>query len=638
MNLSDLKAEFRADIAHFNKSIPEMRKAYEYYSGHQWDAEDIAELQERNRPVLVFNRIGPMVAAVVGSEINNPQEIRFIQREQGDAKSNELLTGAGMWYRDEAQAEFEESHMFSDTAICGIGWVEENLDYDSDPDGRPQMDRLSPFEVFADRFSYKNNCQDSRRRWRYRFMTIEDARDMFPDDSVEDLDAGWAKGFIRGADGAVDREDDPYVPNSSGSEFDGEPGDETSNSPRDVLIIECQYYETEIVMRVVDPMTGKASMMPKERYKTAVKEGLIPPDAPALQQRIRKYKRVFIGRKILGEPDQPITGNCFSYHAVTCFRDEVKKQWYGIVRAMMDPQEWSNKWLSQTMHILNANAKGGMIAEIDVTDDVDQFEQSYSSTDEITWVRPGALSEKKLQEKRDSPFPSGFFELVNFAVRAVREVSGINLEMLGMREAQQAGVLEYQRRQAGMTVLAHLFNNFRLYRREQGKAMLYIIQNYLSDGRLIRILGEDSAQYIQLVRQADAKFDIILDDAPTAPNQKERTWQLVQNVLPMVANLNPPPEFWTEVIKFAPIPSSMAEKLVAVLQKGGEPDQYQEMLKALNVEEVKSRIDENRSQAEANKARAAEDTMDAAETRMQMGLSYSIPPAGANPAANSVGR
>jgi hypothetical protein len=94
------------------------------------------------------------------------------------------------------------------------------------------------------------------------------------------------------------------------------------------------------------------------------------------------------------------------------------------------------------------------------------------------------------------------------------------LELLGLRDANQAGVLEEHRKQAGMTILASLFDSLRRFRKRQGRVLLYYIMTYLSDGRLVRIVGDEGAKYVPLIRQEGvAQYDVIVDDAPTSPQR-----------------------------------------------------------------------------------------------------------------------
>ncbi|NIV38716.1 MAG: hypothetical protein GWN58_57650, partial [Anaerolineae bacterium] len=51
------------------------------------------------------------------------------------------------------------------------------------------------------------------------------------------------------------------------------------------------------------------------------------------------------------------------------------------------------------------------------------------------------------------------------------DVSGANLELLGMADKVQAGVLEAQRKQAGMTILSWAFDSLRAYRRAHGRVL-----------------------------------------------------------------------------------------------------------------------------------------------------------------------
>ena len=164
---------------------------------------------------------------------------------------------------------------------------------------------------------------------------------------------------------------------------------------------------------------------------------------------------------------------------------------------------------------------------------------------------------------------------------AIPQVTGVNTELLGLADRQQPGILEIQRKKAGMTILTRLFENLRSYRRTRGRVLLYFIEEYIADGRLIRITGEDGIeQYVPLMKDPDTKkYDIIVDEAPNSPNQKEETFAVLSQVMPQIqaAGLPMPPE----ILDYVPLPSTLTEKWKKMLEaQKQDPKQIDELAKA----------------------------------------------------------
>lgn len=549
---SRFKAWFRKDREHTAEWRRDAREDYDFVAGEQWSEQDKAELKKKLRPAIVFNRTATVINAVSGMEISNRQEVRYIPREQGDVKPNELLTSAGEWFRDGCDAEDEESDAFMDAAICGYGWTETRLAMDEDPEGTAAVDRIDPIEMYYDHAARRRNLTDARRVWRVRRIPITEAMAMFEDADREKLDARWARDS-----GMEAKPVDADAINRY-----GENGDEADQSEKNddlVTIVQVQWSEREPIWQIADPATNQTADLSEADYKKLSKRlksmGI---QLQAVKRQKSVYRQAFIGSEVIEVGPAPCKEH-FSFACITGYRDRNKGTFYGLVRSMKDPQRWANKWLVQTLHIMNSSAKGGIIAEKGVAEDPRKFEESWAKNDEITTVANGVLSGPggpRIQPKPVAQFPAGFFQLMEFAISSIRDVPGVSLELLGTREADQPASLEYQRRQSGMTILALFFDSLRRYRKLQGRVMLYIIQNYLSDGRLIRIVGEEGAQYVPLMKQADAKYDIIVDDSPTSPNQKEAIWAMIQPLLPTL-----PPQVQLALLEYSPFPTTVIEKV-----------------------------------------------------------------------------
>lgn len=556
----------------------EAEEDFAFVAGDQWAAEDKATLEEQLRPIVTFNRIGPIIDAVVGQEVQNRTEVKLLPREAQDSGPTDVLSNAITWVRDQCDAEGEESDAFMDMVVCGLGWTEQRLDYDQDLDGKIIVERTDPLEVFHDPAARKRNLTDARYLFRVKDLDEEEVKAMWPDKADEIVDTrpvAWSTARDNIVDTNSLSPDEYANPDKQGWD----------QSLKDMKrVIEYQWWEREAVYRVPMP-DGKVEAVPAADYEK-IRERLESMGVKSVKQQQRKYKRAFFcGDTILEDGDSPCQAG-FTYSAITGKRDRNNNTWYGLVRGMKDPQRWSNKFFSTIQHILATNPQGGIMAEKSAIDDVQEFETNWSRPDKVQLLADGALTGGQVQPKPMGQYPAGVERLLEYAMAGVRETSGVNAEMLGMREAIQPGVLEYQRRQAGIAILATMFDSLRRYRKEQGRILVHMIQTYISDGRLIRIDSLQGPQFVQLAKLPDTlRYDVIVDEAPTSPNQKEKVFQILMQLLPSLKDMGIP--LPPDLLDFSPLPTALAQAWKRQIAEGQQqqlPPEVQQQMQQLQQE------------------------------------------------------
>jgi len=567
-----LRDWFKLDMGHSAEWRANAKVEFGFAVGEQWSPADKRTLEDQKRPVITFNRSLSIIKAVAGIEINGRHDTMFIPRTQepGAVKANELLTSASQWMADGCDAEDEQSEAFQDSIICGMGWTEQRISYDEDYDGAYVEAKVDPLEMYWDRAARSKNLADARRVFRVRKMTIDEARDLAKslgaDDVLdEDLNASWATGA----------ETDPAKPVE-----DRRHRDENSSSFDDraeVHIVHAQWIERKPMFRVADRVTGRVLDLDQERFdqyqELATTHGL---QYTYVRQMRKVYKQAFLGKCVIGEVTNCPGKDRFTFQCITGERDRNSGTWFGLVRLMRDPQMWANKWLSQTLHILNTTAKGGILAEKDAFEDTREAQDTYAQPDAITFTNEGAISKNKIMQKPGVGIPTAYVNLLEFAISSIRDVTGINLELLGMRDANQPGILEHQRKQAAMTILATMFDSLRRFRKNVGRVRLHFIQDYLADGRLIRITADNGDMMaIPLIRDKTAgEYEIIIDDSPTSPNQKQETWQFLMQLMPVFKGMMTP-EAAVSMLEYSPLPAKLVQQFKSMIQQQGSSPEAQ---------------------------------------------------------------
>ena len=567
--LTRIRGDFKDARNHTATWRSQTVESYKFIAGGrgQWDEQDVLALEENGRPVISFNRIGPYIDAVSGNEINSRQTIKFLPRTLGDAQVNELYTAAVRWVRDNCNAEDEESDAFVDVLSCGMGWIETSMEYDQEPDGKIVMNRVDPAQMFWDASAKKRNLEDRRWQSRSEWMSKDEIEHKWPK-TGKDLSPGTTPWLD-------DPEESGTEPHNATLAFlyrrDQTGFDEKSNKYR---VIHYQWWEHQTVHRAIDPSTGEITTFSEERWE-ALKKAADVESLKSVKQKKRVYYQAFVSADTILDKSE-LKCKSFTFKAITGKRNKAENTWYGLVENMKDPQRWANKFFSQILHIINSNAKGGLMAETGAFVDPKKAEELWADPNAVILLKNGGLA--KVKERTAANYPQGLDRLMQFAVNSMPAVAGVNLETMGMVDRDQAGILEQERKKATFTILAPFFDSLRRYRKEQGRLLFHFVNEYISDGRLIRVKNDAGEQWVPLTRQDDTlQYDIIVDESPTSPNQKQEVWATMEKLIPALlkAGMPLPPDFFD----YSPLPTELAQKMKATMAKKLPPEVEQAIQK-----------------------------------------------------------
>jgi hypothetical protein len=485
------------------------------------------------------------------------------------------------WIRDESDVEDEESDAFRDVVIAGMAWMEIHLE--TVDEVKVVNRRVDNVEMRWDRTAKRRNLEDAKRIHRVREIALDDARAMFPGAADADLDAAWARDDQVGE--PIDREDARDY-NSGNALTDEEIGKRGT-----VTLVETQWKEVVSLTTVTappsppDPMNPMAPPPPPETMELPEDEAIrmaetaanmgVPVKLGKPRQQTTVH-RAYMGAKMLENKPLPVQGEGFSYKVMTGKWDRKLSVFYGLIRAAKQPQEWANKWLSQSQHILNTMARNGIDYETGAFVNEVKALEDWNKPGSAVEFNEGVLVNGKVRPRpSNAGMPTGIENSLTFALQSIRDTTGINLELSGLADREQAGILETQRKQAGVTILAVFFDNLRRYRKAAGRMTLKYALELLPPEQLIRAVGEERGEALEKLMDPKAQsYDVVVEEAPTSANAKERAWAAVSPLLPILIE-KASPTILAEVVRMSPIDSQTAEKIAQELTAPPSPEAKQ---------------------------------------------------------------
>ena len=521
---------FREAVDHSQKWQEAAREDFDFVNGKQWSKAEIKKFEETARPALVINRIKPLINLLSGYQRLNRYDVEFYARTPDDTEIAQVRKGITKYIFDRCDYASEESAVFLDAVICGLGWFFVGYKYnDNGDDGEAYVNREDPFGIFADPESHKADFSDAKYIFRAKWVDKDELKSVYPE-HAEEIDAAYS------VYDSAESEVAPYA-------------DELIWYKRElnkVRLVECWYKvrEQKQIFILADGTEISAEEMTSEIFLSGMITGTREITLPAVKV------CVFFDTVLLEEMDSPYQHGEFPFVPLTCYYygvggDEIPA---GFIRDLKDPQREINKRRIQQLHILNTTGNGGGFIEEDAMDEKQfaEFEKKGNVPGHFQRVKPMVLSQGKIMERQIGQFPAGIAQAEMQATNDLTAISGINEALLGTDIPSSASgrAISLKQKQA-VTHIAWIFDNLRTAKKKIANLLwgrrnyAGVIPQFYTEEKIYRVEGVNGQQFIKVNEQilmtdpvagvivktlndlSQGEYDIVIADVEASTTQRQ---------------------------------------------------------------------------------------------------------------------
>lgn len=597
-----------------------------FFAGEQWDEEDLAKLKEQGRPALTINLIKPAVMAIVGEQQKTRADITFKPRNsRADQETANVLSQLVQYIDSDTMYGDIESQVFFDGCLTDRGFIDVRMGFERNLSGDIVMTADNPKQVVLDPDCRSYDPDEWPGVFETYWRSLDYIENTYGKDAADKLRVGAALdiGYVDTST-SIRWKDDRIARTGSETAPDAVAADGTDRYIEAIRVIEHQYFVYRNAWVFIDPVTGDIidprCDLPKEMLEQQAQErGLQLTEMP--RRRVRW--RVVAHNVVLF--------NAWSaYPFLTkagVFPIWLRGRPIGIVRDMISPQEQLNKVESQELHVINTTANSGWIYEdgsiLNMEDE--EIEQNGAETGLVLKVRKGAgFPPQKIQPNQ---IPAGLAHKAAKNVDYLRFISMVNDAMLGFSGPEVSGVALDAKKESGITAFVPAFQNLKRTRNIIAKRILWLIQNFYTQPRMVRITDYAAPERPDVdvaVNVPDAtgnilnnvtvgRYDVVVSSAPARDTHEDG--QFAQMMEMRNAGVMVPDD---EVVRRSDLSEKfpLAER-IAQLQGTAQPSEQEVQINAmlqqlemqkmqLEVGKMEAEVLNLQAQAELNAAKAIE--------------------------------
>lgn len=484
-DLSTAKENVKRALLLTSKWRDYAKQDYEFVDGKQWTDADLKKMRKAERPAITINRIRPIINLLCGYSAQNETEPDFLPRSEEDDRVARVAKGITKYAFDQTNYQRVKKQAFRDAVTCGVGYYWITYDYNwAKMDGKINIDNVSPFDVFIDPESIKDDLSDANYCGRYSWETPDRLCQVYPDKADE----------IRTLSHEYD-ETELETLNTQPLWY--------SHELKKLRVV--QYWYKDYTQKQAYIVNGEMIDASKpDEFAILQASGAEPTTIPL--EKIRYA--TFCGGLLLEEGESPYKHGHFPLVAQYCYKsgwgtdDDDGLEPAGVVRDLKDPQRELNKNRSQRMHIVNQQSLGVRFWRGNASERLKREIQQKSTTPGANIFLPQSVT---FEDGLPASQSIGNIELENQAQSDFYSISGITPESLSGSVRQMSGKAIDLRQSVTTVQTAEIFDNAKEAELEivnilwGEKGSPGLIPQYFNEKKVLRILGDDGKkEWIQI--------------------------------------------------------------------------------------------------------------------------------------------
>lgn len=428
------------------------------------------------RKMFNFNLLNSMVQMVSGHQRRNRKSSICIPIQTESQQTADQFTKCLYHVHNQSGAYQVYSDAFEQGALTqGIGLVSIYNDTSMDPSGDIKMRYIDFKSILIDPFFRKHDLSDCRFIWTRQFFDREEAALLYPQFGDE----------IRSMAGGHYQDDKfYYMPEVYQIQF-----------PNLVAFDEYWYLSSREAEYLVDKVTNEIQeftgdeedlrhimFLFKDRFKLIKKP----------KQTVRRA--LLLNDKVLIDEPNPYGLDRYPFVPfLGYFTPDTAYYAYkfkGIVRDARDAQYLFNRRKVADLDILEAQQQGIKVKKGALVTPDDSLNQGNG--------RVLVINEKNqmsdVEQMAIIPPAAGMLQMEDMLKNIIREITGVNEELLGSATDEKAGILAMLRQGAGLTTLQRLFDQCDESQRLCGDIIIEMIQKNWTHNKIKQVIGEEPTE------------------------------------------------------------------------------------------------------------------------------------------------